>query len=221
MGDSSQCRRLEDHFHEAKENEAEELVAGLVRDINNVLTAISAYSAMLFEDLTSGPQREMVSEIRKLGEHGAVLTRQLRQLHNNATWADAGRDDLGRKGGKETILLVEDNDVVRSMAARALRSSGYLVLEASTGEDALSVGERRDARVDLLLTDMVLPGMSGRALAYRLSVRHPRVRTLLMSGYPPDEAAPSDVLPVETDYLMKPFTCAILAAKVREVLDAP
>jgi CheY-like chemotaxis protein len=220
MGDSSQCRRLENHFHEAKQNEADELVAGLVRDINNVLTAISAYGAMLFEDLLSGPQREMVSEIKKLGEHGAVLTRQLRQLHSTATWADAGRGGGGSGGGRESILLVEDNEAVRGMAARTLRSSGYLVLEASTGEEALSIGERHDTRIDLLLTDVVLPGMNGRALAYRLSVRHPRVRTLLMSGYPPDEAAPSDVLPVEVDYLMKPFNCAILAAKVREVLDA-
>jgi len=221
MGDSSQCRRLEDHFHEGKQNEADELVAGLVRDINNVLTAISAYSAMLFEDLTSGPQREMVSQIRKLGEHGATLTRQLRQLHGNATWTEAGRVDPGHGGSRETILLVEDNEVLRGMAARALRSSGYQVLEAGTGEDALSVGERRETRIDLLLTDMVLPGMSGRALAYRLGVRHPQIRTLVMSGYPPDETAPSDARPVDADYLMKPFTCTILSAKVREVLDAP
>jgi CheY-like chemotaxis protein len=215
MGDSSQCRQLEEHLPEAEDIKTDDqLAAGLVSDIGNILTAISAYSAMLLEDLPPGPQRDLVREIQKVGEHGATLTRKLRQLSH--TKANGRVKVIGR----ETILLVEDEENVRCIAVRVLRESGYTVLEARTAEDALLLAERWGNPIDLVLTDRVLPGMPGRELARRLTARHPQCRTLLMSGYPPDEEGPSGVLPADVKHLMKPFNVAMLTGKVREVLDS-
>ena len=214
MRESSECRRFEDQVPEAEKIRAnDELALLLVRDISNILTAISAYSTMLFEDLPPGPQRELVLEIQKAGEQGGELMRRLRDLSRGEATTPA----LVR--GSETILLVEDEDNVRGIASRVLRSSGYTVVEARTGEEALAVLERRDA-IHLVLTDMVLPGMSGRELVRHLAVRRPQVRTLLMSGYPVEDAPSSEAVPAQVNHMMKPFTVAILEAKVREVLDA-
>lgn len=214
MRERSECRNLEELYPESdtiKTND--ELALLLVRDIGNILTAISAYSTMLFEDLPPGPQRELVLEIQKAGEQGGELMRRLRDLSRGDTAVPA----LMR--GSETILLVEDEDDVRSIASRVLRSSGYTVVEARTGEEALVVLERRDT-IHLVLTDMVLPGMSGRELVRHLAVRRPQLRTLLMSGYPVEEEPSSEAARPQVNHMMKPFTVAILEAKVREVLDA-
>jgi CheY-like chemotaxis protein len=213
MRESSECRNLEVHSPEAEEIRTNDELAGmLVRDISNILTAISAYSTMLFEDLPPGPQRELVSEILRAGEQGGVLMRRLRELSRGETTAPAF------VRGKETILLVEDEENVRGIASRVLRSSGYTVVEARTGEEALAVLERRGP-IHLVLTDMVLPGMSGRELVRHLAVRRPQVRTLLMSGYPLEAESSSEALRPQVNHMMKPFTVAILEAKVREVLD--
>ena len=214
MRESLKCRNLEEHFpEEEKITTNDELAEMLVRDISNILTAISAYGTMLFEDLPPGPQRELVSEILRAGEQGGELMQRLRGLSRGETTGPA----LVR--GKETILLVEDEDDVRGIASRVLRSSGYTVVEARTGEEALAVLERRDP-IHLVLTDMVLPGMSGRELVRHLAARRPRVRTLIMSGYPAEAGTSSDAQPHEINHMMKPFTVSILEAKVREVLDA-
>jgi CheY-like chemotaxis protein len=214
MGDSSQCRQLKDQFQETVDVETDDpVVAGLVRDIGNILTAINAYSSMVLEDLPPGPQRELVREIQKVGEHGATLTRKLRQL------GQAKASERVRAVGRETILLVEDEETVRFIAARVLRQSGYTVLEARTGEEALLLAERWGNSIHLVLTDRVLPGMPGGELAHRLTARQPQIRALLMSGYPPDEGIPSGVVPADVKHLMKPFNVATLTARVREVLD--
>ena len=138
MRESSECRRFEDSFLEAERSRANDELAGiLVRDISTILTAISAYSTMLFEDLPPGPQRELVLEIQRAGEQGGELMRRLRELSRGETTAPTSRT------GQETILLVEDEENVRGIASRVLRSSGYTVVEARTGEEALAVLERR------------------------------------------------------------------------------
>jgi CheY-like chemotaxis protein len=214
MRESSECRNLEEDIPEAEKiRPNDELAEMLVRDISNILTAISAYSTMLFEDLPPGPQRELVSEIQRAGEQGSELVRRLRESSRGETITPA----LVRGG--ETILLVEDEDDVRCIAGRVLRASGYTVVEARTGEEALAVLERRDP-IHMVLTDMVLPGMSGRELVRDLAVRRPQVRTLLMSGYPLEAESSSGALRPQVNHMMKPFTVAILEAKVREVLDA-
>ena len=118
----------------------------------------------------------------------------------------------------ERVLLVEDNDQLRTVASRILRGSGYTVVEARSGHDALEQLERSQP-VDLVVTDMVMPAMNGLELAAELGVRHPGVPVLFMSGYSRDaQINRGDVPPPH--YLEKPFTPAALTAKVREVLDA-
>jgi PAS domain S-box-containing protein len=138
-----------------------------------------------------------------------------------ATNAEEPQDpDAGRAGG-ETILLVEDEELVRSVAAHALRSKGYAVLEAANGPDALALIEREGVRMDLLVTDVVMPRMSGPDLAARLEDRLPGLKVLYTSGYTGAAIVEHGVLHEGLSFLQKPFTPSSLAAKVREVLDAP
>jgi PAS domain S-box-containing protein len=121
--------------------------------------------------------------------------------------------------GHETVLLVEDEDAVRSLARRVLHSCGYTVLEASGGGEALLVAERHQSRIHLLLTDLVMPRMSGRELADLLREARPEARVLFMSGYTDEAVLRHGVLEANVSFLQKPFSPASLARKVREVLD--
>ena len=122
--------------------------------------------------------------------------------------------------GSETILVVEDEEAVRALAARILKGLGYKVLESIGPEDALQIGARHKGPIDLLLTDVVLPRMSGRMVAEHLAILQPGMKALYMSGYTDDSAFRHGVLEASTAFLQKPFTLASLARKVREVLDA-
>ncbi len=122
--------------------------------------------------------------------------------------------------GRETVLLVEDESGVRRVARIALESRGYGVLAATNGREALAIAEERGDAIDLLVTDLVMPDMSGRELADVLRARHPRLAVLLMSGYVDDALVRHGVVAAEVAFLQKPFSLAGLAAKVREVLDA-
>jgi two-component system, cell cycle sensor histidine kinase and response regulator CckA len=119
----------------------------------------------------------------------------------------------------ETILLVEDEPAVRKLARRALESHGFRILEAESGAEALEICETRSAEVDMLLTDVVMPHMSGVELAARLTETRPSLRVLYMSGYTEDALGQRGVLSPETAFLNKPFTPASLREAVRAVLD--
>jgi CheY-like chemotaxis protein len=126
-----------------------------------------------------------------------------------------------RPGGAETILLVEDEDGVRKLASIALRRSGYTVLEAPHGGEALRVFDEYEGEIDLVLTDVVMPKMSGRELAERLGARHAPVKLMYMSGYSDEAFERRGVLDGGVALLPKPFSPGQLVAKVREVLDQP
>jgi signal transduction histidine kinase/ActR/RegA family two-component response regulator len=123
--------------------------------------------------------------------------------------------------GTETVLVVEDEMPVREVARRALTACGYRVLEAGDGADALRKWERNPSAIDLVLTDMVLPGMTGRDLVNELKRRRQEVRVIIMSGYTGETYPALEALPWGVGYLEKPFSLVELRQRVREALDAP
>jgi len=124
------------------------------------------------------------------------------------------------RGGQETILVVEDEPVLRDMAHLILQDCGYHVLEADSGAEALRVWERNSDAIDLVLTDMVMPGgVSGRDLAVRLLANHPQLKVVFTSGYNIEEANTDFFRRRDASFLRKPYTRVDLAKVVRESLD--
>jgi signal transduction histidine kinase len=122
------------------------------------------------------------------------------------------------RGGHETVLLTEDEEAVRRLTARVLRSLGYTVLEAADGEEALHISGEYGGVIDMLLTDVVLPRFSGLALAEQLLDRRPSVKVLFMSGHTDHTIVHHGVLVSSASFLQKPFSSELLARKIREVL---
>ena len=122
--------------------------------------------------------------------------------------------------GSETILVVEDEEPVRSLIQRFLTTQGYNLLIASGGDEALAVAAAADAPIALLVTDVVMPGLGGRALADRLVAQRPGLKVLFVSGYTDDDIGRRGVLDPRTPFLAKPFTPEGLLRKIRDVLDA-
>jgi len=121
--------------------------------------------------------------------------------------------------GRETILIVEDETVVRALACRVLRRAGYQVMEAGCAEDALVLGTATTGAIDVLLTDVVMPGMSGRALAERWKALHPESVVLLTSGHTDDTMIQQGVIDGEMAFLSKPYSIEVLVRRVRSLLD--
>jgi DNA-binding response OmpR family regulator len=118
------------------------------------------------------------------------------------------------------VLLVEDEEPVRRVVRRALSASGYQVLEAGDGSQALKQWEGHPSVIDLVITDMVLPGMTGRELALELLQRRHDARVIIMSGYTGETYPALEALPAGVGYLEKPFSLIALRRRIREVLDA-
>ena len=123
--------------------------------------------------------------------------------------------------GRETILLVEDETMVRDLAAYVLRGQGYTVLEADNGQSALQVAQQHQGKIDLLLTDVIMPHMDGKTLADQLIAIRPDLKILFASGYSADRIAQHNLSSLDgTSFVQKPFSPRGLANKVRDVLDS-
>jgi CheY-like chemotaxis protein len=121
--------------------------------------------------------------------------------------------------GTETVMVVEDEEIMRNLACRILQSQGYSVLQARNGEEALVTYEGHQSVIHLILTDVVMPKMGGRQMYDRLRETQPDLKVLFMSGYTDDAVIRHGVLEADTNFIEKPFTYAALAGAVRDVLD--
>jgi two-component system cell cycle sensor histidine kinase/response regulator CckA len=130
----------------------------------------------------------------------------------------ASAGEPARKAGGETILVVEDEKAVRELTVRMLKHLGYIILTASSGAEALEISSAHQGNIDLLLTDVVMPNMSGRQLADALLLLRPQTKVLFLSGYTENTVVHHGVLEKGVDFLPKPFTRENLAKKLREML---
>ena len=135
-------------------------------------------------------------------------------LHGEAWGGEGG------ERGTETILVVEDDPTVRSLAVRILEEHGYTVLEACDGPEAIALAGAHRGTIDLVLSDVVLPGMSGREVVDRIPAACPGVKALFMSGYTENAIVHDGTLDADTAFIQKPFRADTLARWVRRVLDA-
>ncbi|MEK6304126.1 MAG: response regulator [Acidobacteriota bacterium] len=151
---------------------------------------------------------------------GTTFKIYLPRVDDAAETAKPAAASLGVHQSSETILLVEDEEIVRRLTREVLKTQGYTVLEARDGMEALSIFEQRDRTIDLMLTDVVMPNIGGAELARRVWSVRPDMKVVCMSGYTDDANLQHGVSGASIAFLQKPFTPATLARKVREVLDA-
>jgi len=152
---------------------------------------------------------------------GTTFTLQLPRVEGSADSPDGAPSAQQELRGTETILVVEDEAAVRAVVCRALRAHGYTVLEAEDAARALQLASPPDLHLDLLLTDVVMPGLSGTALAQRLLEERPDLRVVFMSGYTDEALGRHGVLEPGTRFIQKPFASDDLLRVVRDALDAP
>ena len=158
-------------------------------------------------------------EVESEPGHGTSFEIYLPRVDATTQSSEAGSDSPPALPGSETILLVEDEEAVRTLAQRVLLESGYTVLAAAGGRQALEIAGRHPGPIHLLLTDVVMPGMSGRDLAERLGSERPGICVLYTSGYTDDAVFQRGVTEIGVAFVGKPFTSDALRHKVRDVLD--
>jgi PAS domain S-box-containing protein len=151
--------------------------------------------------------------------HGSAFKIYLPAVAQPAESSEPQAAPVENLEGTETILLVEDETSVRELISQYLRDMGHTVVEARDGAEALEVAQRHQGPLHMLVTDMVMPRMSGRELADRLLQQQPHLKLLFVSGYTSDTAARHGILEGEMDFLQKPFGLRDLARKIREVLN--
>ena len=152
---------------------------------------------------------------------GTTFKIYLPRVEEAAEKLETGGVTTAMPGGKETILLVEDEEMVRNLATRLLKRLGYDVLSASSGGDAIVAAEEHSAPIHLLLTDVVMPGMNGRQLADRIAEIHAETKVLYTSGYTENAIAHHGVIDKGLAFIGKPYTPQTLAKAIRKVLDGP
>ena len=153
--------------------------------------------------------------------HGTTFKVYLPRVDEAAEPLEPGTAPVKPLQGTETVLLVEDEEAVRALARTVLQRNGYSVLEAPGGPEAVEISERHEGPINLLVTDVVMPGMSGSELAERLTMLSPELKVLYISGYTEEAVGGGGLLRPGTAFLQKPFTPDVLTHSVRELLDLP
>ena len=149
---------------------------------------------------------------------GTTFRIYLPQVEDAADITGPAKTVSAETGGSETVLLVEDEESVRQLVRETLESKGYIVMEAGNGEEGLKIADSHNGPIHMMITDVVMPGISGRELAKRLMQVRPETKILYLSGYTEDAIVHQGVLETGTAFLQKPFTLQTLSRKVREVL---
>ena len=152
--------------------------------------------------------------------HGTTFRIYLPRTRATGTTSTTLKAIVTDARGTETILIVEDEESIRGITSRILGEAGYTVLVAASGNEALAVCNAHNAKIHLLLTDVVMPEMGGRALAEHVVALRPGIKMLYMSGYTDEAIAHHGTLAPGTHFIAKPFSATILTRKVREVLDS-
>lgn len=152
-------------------------------------------------------------------DQGTTLKVYLPRVNDPATALPSEQTKRDVRRGTETVLLVENAEPLRALAKEFLKSSGYAVMEADNGKEALQIAKAFSGPIDLLLTDVIMPGMGGKQLAEQLTGLRPATKVLYMSGYPDDGIVKSGILGSGMAFLEKPFTREILLRKVRQALS--
>ncbi|MCK9462283.1 MAG: response regulator [Proteobacteria bacterium] len=171
--------------------------------------------SMVYGTVTqAGGAIEVDSEVGK----GTEFRIRLPRCDEPPTVATRGSKPPDAQRGSETILIAEDDETVRDLLQRTLDGQGYRVLAARTGPEAIALAKKHDGRIDLLLTDVVMPGMGGRELADRLRAQRPELRVLFTSGYSDRNPARGGAGDTRESFIAKPTTPRELAARIREIL---
>ncbi len=168
-----------------------------------------------------GIVKQSGGHVRVYSEVGAGTVFRIYLPRTDAVVEAQESDDVAIPRGIETVLLVEDEEDVRDVAREVLEQLGYQVLEATSADDAILIAQRHMGIINLLLTDVVMPRMSGRVLAEMIAAERAETKVLFMSGYTDDAIVRHGVLEAGTQFLEKPFTPQALAFKIRAVLDRP
>jgi CheY-like chemotaxis protein len=204
--------------------------AGVAQEFNNINTSILGFVDLIrYEVRGNLPLEHDLDEIARLTLRASRLAGQL--LSSNAVNAPpvgaSGTEGtpsqeyaLADLPGAETILVVDDETAVRSVVCRGLRRRGYHVLEATNGEDALIVADRYAAPIHLVVSDVVMPKMDGRALFDQLRHWYPNTCCLFISGYAQGAITPSDLAGARMHFLAKPFSLDDLCREVQVILSA-
>jgi PAS domain S-box-containing protein len=152
---------------------------------------------------------------------GSTFKIYLPRLEEGDIAARDSKPDPGSLLGVETVLVVEDEDMVRNIVGMTLREHGYTVLEARNAEEALEIFEKGKRTIDVVVSDVVMPGMNGRQLAEKLATDYDHHRILLVSGYPGTAATQQELISEGVEFVSKPVAARTLVGKVREILDRP
>ncbi len=219
--------RLENQLKSSQKLESlGRLAGGVAHDFNNLLTVISGHvSIMGSEKLDAAETRAGLEEIQKATDRAAALTQQLLAYSRNQAAEPVNVDlnqevESGQKMLRQLLGLVEDEPQIMQLALKSLSRIGYTVLAASSAEQALAIWATAREKVQILVLDVVLPGMNGKQLADKLLEVRPELPVIYISGYGANLISQYGLLANEIEFIQKPFTPAELINRVRLALDA-